>query len=865
MKKLCESCQKPGIKEIAYKDGIYYFCPSCQQINERFITVDGLYSKLTSEGLQHTVAGVVVRQEDKIMIIKRRVWPFTYGIPSGHLKTDEGPEDGAKRKLMEETGIIANQLSLIFHGAIENDPCRYGAKSHEWFLYQLVLPKNKKIDSFLNSELSDSEFITPKQALKKDLFPVFRHLVKNVILNKNFKANLPKKTDLVKLTKSAVDHARTFEERKDEIIYHVSRSLFRVGDLANKIEVAVQEISSALGFTGCSVLELKPSGDYKEIYSTGEKIGDVSALVKLSISSGKIITPDYGKISNRLVAVPVTGSLDVAGIIIFKTIPDRIFSEAERQFLQIIGSMMGLSIENSDLYHKSNNRAENLAKLFGITSVSARQTRNTIKQIVDTVPALLEAERCDLLIYDPQKKVLGSFALTDQEKISLPDIPLGKGISSKVFLSQKPILVNNALENADVLPKHRKALNMKSQLSVPVQVGEKSIGVLHIINKIADDFDEEDLKLASIVASRIGIKIENTSLISELKNEKDFLNSVIENSNEGILIVNSKGNITVWNRFLEDIFGIKASEIIGKPGFDLAKKIGTLDLYWKVFRSMQKNYYFEKEITAVSGERVLLGTNIFFIGAGNDQSAVIIARDITKERNLLEAKNELISTATHELRTPLTAVKGYLSMAQNPNAGILSDKQRKYLGKASESTERLVGLIEDLLGALRIDENRVILEKQAFSVDLIIKEAVANLSSKAQAKDIRIFNKLACNSFVFADPVKSKQIIENLLDNAIKYTRDHGKIIIKTEKHLHDIKISIKDTGVGINKADMAKVFERFSRVNNPLSVEAGGTGLGLYIAKNLVERQGGRIWLSSEINRGTTFNFTLPVTDIVK
>jgi two-component system sensor histidine kinase VicK len=161
---------------------------------------------------------------------------------------------------------------------------------------------------------------------------------------------------------------------------------------------------------------------------------------------------------------------------------------------------------------------------------------------------------------------------------------------------------------------------------------------------------------------------------------------------------------------------------------------------------------------------------------------------------------------------------------------------------------------------LKIEENKVSLDVADFNLGEVITESIRNLKGKAKSKRIRI--DFQCQSlFARGDKTKSKHIIENLLDNAIKYTKNNGLITIDIKSQSHYILVSVKDNGVGIPEKYLPSVFDKFTRVKNSLSIKAGGTGLGLYIAKNLVEKQGGKIWLESTQKTGTTFYFTIPAS----
>jgi len=245
--------------------------------------------------------------------------------------------------------------------------------------------------------------------------------------------------------------------------------------------------------------------------------------------------------------------------------------------------------------------------------------------------------------------------------------------------------------------------------------------------------------------------------------------------------------------------------------------------------------------------------------------ALIIAATVAnsklldREKELAKLKSNLVATATHELRTPLTAVRGYLSMLKDGDAGILNSKQYLYLNKALSSTDRLVSLVEDLLSTLRIDEKKVVINTTNFDLSKVIENVIDNLRSKADQKKIHINYRKKAKIFVNADSNITYHILQNLLDNAIKYTPDRGRISFEVSKKSKII-VSLTDTGCGISTKDQKIIFDRFSRVANKLSTKAGGTGLGLFIAKNLAETQGGNIWVESIPDQGSTFYLSLPL-----
>ena len=236
-------------------------------------------------------------------------------------------------------------------------------------------------------------------------------------------------------------------------------------------------------------------------------------------------------------------------------------------------------------------------------------------------------------------------------------------------------------------------------------------------------------------------------------------------------------------------------------------------------------------------------------------------------KELDQVKDEFVSIASHELRTPLTSIRNYQWMLLNDKGGTLTEKQRYYTDRAYQSTNRLTKLVTDMLNVSRIDSGRILLDVSNIQLPKMTNEILDELQQKIQEKNITIQHHFVTNSSlpsVLADVDKIKEVIINLIYNALKFTPEKGSIDISYEFHKGFITTLIKDTGIGINKEYLSSLFTKFGFVKNSLrsnhpSTES--TGLGLYISKAIVELHGGKIWVESEgENKGSTFIFTLPV-----
>lgn len=231
--------------------------------------------------------------------------------------------------------------------------------------------------------------------------------------------------------------------------------------------------------------------------------------------------------------------------------------------------------------------------------------------------------------------------------------------------------------------------------------------------------------------------------------------------------------------------------------------------------------------------------------------------------HLDEMKNEFISIASHELRTPMTSIKGYISMILNGDAGELTDETQEFLEEAYRSNEQMIKLVNDMLDVSRIERGQLEFEFQDVDASKVISEAYTRMKPMADDdKDTMIFeDNLPKDTKVLVDSSRLQQVIQNLLENAIKFTEE-GEIKLMANKIDNMVEIRVKDNGIGISKEDQKKLFQKFYQVRSGLSRPKGGTGLGLYITKNIIEGMGGNIWMESEEGKGATFIFTVPLSE---
>jgi two-component system phosphate regulon sensor histidine kinase PhoR len=236
----------------------------------------------------------------------------------------------------------------------------------------------------------------------------------------------------------------------------------------------------------------------------------------------------------------------------------------------------------------------------------------------------------------------------------------------------------------------------------------------------------------------------------------------------------------------------------------------------------------------------------------------VILRDVTAQKETEQMQRDLVSIVSHELRAPLTAIKGFAKTLVLKRDTMDGGQRDLYLATVNEQADRLARLVEDLLQVSRIDARRLKLEPAAVDLGRTVDPLPQQFASKWAGRPIRV--RVPPGTLAWADPRKLEEILINLIDNAIKYSPAGTPVWVSARKADGEVEVSIEDRGIGISPEHVASLFQKFHRVSTPETRDIGGTGLGLYIVKGLVEAQGGRVWVESVPGSGSTFSFTLPV-----
>jgi len=371
------------------------------------------------------------------------------------------------------------------------------------------------------------------------------------------------------------------------------------------------------------------------------------------------------------------------------------------------------------------------------------------------------------------------------------------------------------------------------------------------------------------------VNLRNTIKHYHLLAERNQVRTIIANFTDAIIAYEPDFRITVFNAAAESIFDIKTEEILNQvitP--EWAKNKKTKLLAQVLFPSLAPTMIWKSDpavfpnIMDLSLNDPFLELTVTTIRVVDPKGKILgffkIIKDRTREEEILKTKSEFLTVAAHQMRTPLSGIKWGLETLLGEGSENLNETQREILRKNLEATDKILRLANDLLDTVNIEAGKFGYEFIQSDLINLISKTIEGYLYLAERHKIKIYLEPPANGlemFKF-DPMRIKIVLQNLVENALRYNVENGQIIIKVEKNPPYVQVSVTDTGIGIPKEELPKLFSKFFRASNVLRYETEGTGLGLYITKNIVEAHGGKIWAESIENRGTTFYFTLPLDE---
>jgi len=373
------------------------------------------------------------------------------------------------------------------------------------------------------------------------------------------------------------------------------------------------------------------------------------------------------------------------------------------------------------------------------------------------------------------------------------------------------------------------------------------------------------------------------SFEAALRDEKLKSSVILGAIEDGVVLLDAQKNIQSFNNGASQITGWPVEEAL-KLNCDLVLKLvdqknnvygEEISPFNRVFKEGASIHDNTGMLVTRSDKRVAVSLSLtpLLDDQSNVTAAVAVFRDVSQQRAEEQRRGDFISTASHEMRTPVAAIEGYLALALNDKVSTVDSRARGYLEKAHNSTQHLGQLFQDLLTSAKAEDGRLSSHPVVLDMSSYLERLTEDLKFSAEKKGL--FTEFILGSsdvidasaganvvkplyYVHADPDRLREVITNLFDNSVKYT-ESGKVTIGVTANNDVVQFYIKDTGHGIPSEDIPHLFQKFYRVDNSATRTIGGTGLGLFICRKIVELYGGHVWVESELGKGSTFFVNLP------
>jgi two-component system, OmpR family, phosphate regulon sensor histidine kinase PhoR len=490
---------------------------------------------------------------------------------------------------------------------------------------------------------------------------------------------------------------------------------------------------------------------------------------------------------------------------------------------------------------------EVMARL-GHSITSSLDLDSVLSAIVDAAVELTGAEEGSLLLLDELTGDLYMRAARNfqEDFVRTFRLPITDSLAGSVIKTGKPVMLDESTPQ-----KIKTSYLVQGLLYVPLQIHGHVFGVLGVDNrKSRAPFTLHHIHLVTAMAEYAVIAIENARLYTRTTTDHQKLELILTSIQDGVLVIDNEGRIVLVNEVVKSAFALGDENLTGKTVTDIILQPELLEL----ISPPQKSLSTHAEIALQDGRILNAQTTPI-----PDVGLAVTMTDITYLKKLDRIKSDFVGTVSHDLRSPLTAILGYVDLIER--VGPTNDTQREFINRVQVSVHNITSLVDDLLNLGKIEagfDSR----KEIVQISHLIRYAAEEFSSVGNDKNQSLLVEIP-EGFppVFGNPVQLRQAIDNLLDNAVKYTPPEGIIRVHGEVEGNQIILQVIDNGIGIPAVDLPYIFDKFFRASN-ISPLVTGTGLGLAIVKSIVESHAGRVWVESTQDQGSTFTIVLPVVE---
>lgn len=521
--------------------------------------------------------------------------------------------------------------------------------------------------------------------------------------------------------------------------------------------------------------------------------------------------------------------------------------------------------ENQRLSQELRQRLFELSILYDITNrISyALDYNDFLRLIMDSLYKIIDYDFCaSLVIIEEEEKAKMAIHIAHPIKKEIVESIKRKVMDSLGDLRGRPILEQEVIVDikGEVMEDKNPQQTIKSSFDVPLFVQEKPVGILNVVSTKDIYYSDDEIKLFYTIASQASATIERLRAV--LSAEKSKMKFMVEGMSEGVVMFDEKDRVVIFNGAAKNMLGYYQKESGADSLIRFFQEINLITSPEEIKKIEKSPWVKELRLEGPYTRIIRITVNRIY-DEERSLGIVMVLQDVTKERETDQMKNDFVSLVSHELRTPLAAMRGATDNLLDGIVGQLTNMQKECLFITKRNIDRLGRLIADLLDISRIEAGRIQIDKQPTDVLSLANDVLRLFQDAAKENGLKLTASFAPDiPRVNIDPDKITQVVTNLVGNALKFTPKAGQINVNVYRNGESLQIDVIDNGHGIPSHDLDKLFSKFYQVACAGSKETAkkGTGLGLAISKGIVEKHGGKIWVESELGKGSKFSFTLPI-----
>ena len=408
---------------------------------------------------------------------------------------------------------------------------------------------------------------------------------------------------------------------------------------------------------------------------------------------------------------------------------------------------------------------------------------------------------------------------------------------------------------------------LRQVVALPMRNENQVIGFVFIFRSRGVEFTANDRQVLADFADQAAIAVQNAHLYQQVNDERARLNAIIQNSGDGVMILDANRKIQTWNRALTGMTGILPEDAVGRHCYEVLDLRNQQDVSIcrtacpVVKPSVDGRLYVEGETRRADGVRVTVADHYSpqYDDDGNMTSVIANVRDVSALRDAEEIKNTLLSVISHELKTPVSIIKGYASTLARQDADWEPATLADGLAVIEEEADRLNTLISNLLDASRLQAGGVKLQFSFLDLPSMADRVVEKTRAQSEHHSFSV-DFPPDYPLVKGDYERIREVLSNLVGNAVKYSPEGGLIQVGGRTRDGEAVVFVSDEGIGIPANEQERIFDRFNRVDNSLTRQIPGAGLGLYLVRSVIKAHGGSVWVESQPGKGATFLFSLPL-----